>query len=168
MVASDLYHSACASLVAGSENASGGGVNVDFDKSVLLQFVAFILLFIIIKPLLLDPFLKVIEEREKRTEGAKTEARKMDERAGEIFQRYESELEKVRRVAAVEREHLRTDGQKLEARMLEEARQEATRISAEGKAAINKEADSIRFELGKSSAAIAGEIVGRVLGRGVS
>ncbi|MBI5534391.1 MAG: ATP synthase F0 subunit B [Deltaproteobacteria bacterium] len=154
--------------MAGSQHASGGGVNVDFDKSVILQFIAFIVLFIIIKPLLLDPFLKMIEEREKRTEGAKTDARTMDERAGEIFKRYESELDKVRKVAAEERETLRVDGQKLEARMLEETRLEAARIAAEGKAAIAKEADDIRIELGKSSGAIATEIVGRVLGRGVS
>jgi F-type H+-transporting ATPase subunit b len=168
MVASDIYSSACASLMAGSQHASGGGVNVDFDKSVLLQFVAFVVLFIIIKPLLLDPFLKVIEEREKRTDGAKTEARTMDERAGEIFKRYESELDKVRKVATEERETLRLDGQKLEARMLEETRLEAARISAEGKAAISKEAGEIRVELSKSSADIATEVVGRVLGRGVS
>ena len=40
--------------------------------------------------------------------------------------------------------------------------------AADGKAAIGKEVDEIRIELSKSSAAIATEIVGRVLGRGVS
>ena len=168
MVTSDMFHSACASLLAGSQQASGGGVNVDFDKSVLVQFAAFVLLLIVIKPLLVDPFLKVIDEREKRTEGAKADARAMDVRAGEIFQRYEAELKKVRQVAGEEREKLRVEGQKLEARMLEEARQQASRIVAEGKGAIGKEADVIRTELQKSAPAIASDIVGRVLGRGAA
>jgi F-type H+-transporting ATPase subunit b len=100
--------------------------------------------------------------------GAKTEARTMDERAGEIFKRYESELDKVRKIAIEERERLRLEGQKLEAHMLEDTRQQAARLGAEGKAAINKEADEVRVELSRSSSAIATEIVGRVLGRGVS
>jgi F-type H+-transporting ATPase subunit b len=162
-----MFHSACASLLAGSQQASGGGVNVDFDKSVLVQFAAFVVLLLIIKPLLVDPFLKVIEEREKRTEGAKTDARHMDERAGELFQRYEAELKKVRQVAGEEREKLRIEGQKLEARMLEDARQQSGRIAAEGKAALGKEADGVRVELSKSAAQIASDIVSRVLGRGV-
>jgi F-type H+-transporting ATPase subunit b len=167
MVASDILHSASGSWMAGAMEASGGGVNVDFDKAVVVQFVAFILLFILIKPLLIDPFLKVMEEREKRTDGAKADARKMDEKAGEIFQRYEAELKKVRAVASQEREKLRVEGQKLEAHVLEDARQQSSKITQEGKDVIQAEADKIRQELAGSTTAIATEIVGRVLGRGM-
>lgn len=166
MVASDILHSASSEWMASALEASGGGVNVDFDRAVVLQFLAFILLFLLIKPLLIDPFLKVMEEREKRTDGAKTDARKMDERAGEIFQRYEAELKKVREVAAQEREKLRVEGQKLEGRVLEDARQQSSKITGEGKELIAAEADKIRKELAGSTSAIATEIVGRVLGRG--
>lgn len=168
MVASDILLSASGSLAGALQTGSGGGVNVDFDRAVVVQFLAFILLFILIKPLLLDPFLKLMEEREKRTEGAKTEARKMDERAGEIFQRYEAELKKVRKVASEEREKLRADGKKLEASVLDDARQQAARITREGKDAIAAEADKVRKDLAGSTTAIATEIVGRVLGRGMS
>jgi F-type H+-transporting ATPase subunit b len=167
MVASDILQSASGEWMAGALEASGGGVNVDFDRAVVIQFIAFVLLFLLIKPLLIDPFLKVMEEREKRTDGAKTEARNMDEKAGEIFQRYESELKKVRAVAAQERERLRVEGQKLEARVLEDARQQSSRITREGKEVIAAEADKIRKELAGSTSAIATEIVGRVLGRGM-
>ena len=167
MVAIDLFNSASASLIAGSFESSGGGISVDFDKSVLIQFVAFVLLLILIKPLLLDPFLKLVEEREKRTEGARAEARSMDARAGEILKKYEAEIDKVRKVAADERERLRVEGTRLEQRMLEEARVEAARITGEGKDAIGKEADVIRAELTKTASTIASEIATRVMGRAV-
>jgi len=165
MVAIDLFNSASASLLAGSYESSGGGISVDFDKSVLIQFAAFLLLLAIIKPLLIDPFLKLVEERERRTEGARGEARTMDERAGEILKKYEAELDKVRKVAAEERERLRIEGSRLEQRMLEEARVEAARITTEGKDAIAKEAESIRVDLTKTSATLATDIASRVLGR---
>ena len=87
-------------------------VNLDFDLTFVVQMVAFSVLVIILKPLLFDPLMKLFEERERRTEGAKLLARKMDERAGELLQRYETELETVRRAAAEEREKLRAEGQR--------------------------------------------------------
>lgn len=167
MVATDLIHSASASLIASSVESSGGGISVDFDKSVLIQFVAFLLLLVLIKPLLIDPFLKLMEEREKRTEGARAAARTMDARAGEILQKYEAELDKVRKVAAEERERLRIEGQRLEQRMLEEARVEAARITAEGKQAIAREAEALRADLAKATGSLADDIASRVMGRGL-
>ncbi len=164
MHASELLTTAHASLMSAS---SGGGVSIDFDGSVVIQFVAFLILFLIIKPLLLDPFLKLMEEREKRTEGARAKAREMDEKAGQIIKRYESELDKVRRVANEEREKLRAEAQKLEARILAEAREETAKVVEDGKAKLAAERDAIRQELGAMTAAMSAEVASRVLGREV-
>ncbi len=164
MHASDLLTTAHASLMSTS---SGGGVSIDFDGSVVIQFVAFLILFIIIKPLLLDPFLKLMEEREKRTEGARADARKMDEKAGDIIKRYESELDKVRRIANEERDRLRAEAQKLEARILAEARDETAKVVEEGKAKLAGERDAIRRDLAAMTAAMSTDAASRVLGREV-
>jgi F-type H+-transporting ATPase subunit b len=153
---------------AASLLSAGGAVNLDFDLTVLGQMVAFSLFIIILKPILFDPLLKLFEERERRTEGAKLLARRMDERAGELLQRYETELEAVRRIAAEEREKLRAEGAQLEAKILAEARAEATKIVEDGKAKIAKEGQTIRSELGVKSSEIAREIAARVLGREVA
>ncbi len=166
MHASNFLSSAHVMLMSAS--SGGAGVTVDFDGSVLIAFAVFFILFLLLKPILLDPFLKVVEERERRTDGAKAEAREMDEKAGEIIKRYEGELEKVRKVANDERDRLRSEAQKLEAKILGEARGEAAKVSDEGKAKIRKEAESIRFELGQMSANLSQEIATKVLGRKVS
>ena len=150
-----------------AHTAQGAGVTVDVDGSVVITFVAFIVLFFVIKPVVLDPFLRLMEAREQRTEGAKTEARQMDERAGEIIKRHESELEKVRRAASQELERLRSEGQKLESHVLEEARQQTAQIVLEGKERIGKEADGFRADLRQSVSALAADIASRVLGREV-
>ncbi len=167
MQTSDIFCTAHASLKGFPMLAMGGGVTVDFDLSFLIQFAAFLVLFLVIKPLLLSPFLRVMEERENRTDGARAQARAMDEKAGEIIKRYDTQLEKVRRVAHEERERLRSDGLKLETKILGEARDETARLVHEGKLGLAKEADGVRTELSRVASSLATEVATRVLGREV-
>lgn len=144
-----------------------GGVNVDFDLTFLAQFLLFSMFIVVIKPLLFDPLLRVFEERERRTEGAKKKARAMDEKAGELLTRYEAELDKVRREASQERERLRAETAKLEAQIMAEARAETARILEAGKARIAAEVTELRKDLDRGQPALAAEVASRILGREV-
>ncbi len=142
-------------------------MTIDFDRTFLVQMVLFSFLILVLKPLLFDPVLKVFEEREKRTEGARTEARKMQEEAGDLLRRYERELERVNQVAAQERERIRTETGKLESEILGEARSVAAKVVDDGRKKIDGEVASIRFDLGRKSEQLSREIAQRVLGREV-
>jgi F-type H+-transporting ATPase subunit b len=147
---------------------ASGGVSIDFDKTFLVQMAVFALLVVVLKPLLFDPVLKIFEQREARTEGAKAAAREMQERAGELLRRYERELERVARVAAEERERLRTETTRLEAEILNEARTMALEMVAQGRRKLEAEVNAIQFSLGQQSEMLAREIASRVLGREVT
>jgi len=147
--------------------ASGSAVNLDFDLSFLLQMVLFSITVVVLKPLLFDPLMKVFEERELRTDGAKVLARKMDEQAGEMLRRYEAELEKVRVAAQQERERLRAEANQLEQRILAEARQEVATILERGRARIADEAKATRAELQARAVELSREIARSVVGREV-
>jgi F-type H+-transporting ATPase subunit b len=142
-------------------------VNVDFDMTFLVQLVLFTTFIVVLKPLLFDPLLRVFEERERRTEGAKRDARDMDARAGELVSRYEAELEKVRQAAGVERDRLRAEAAKLEAQIMAEAREETAKILEAGKARIAAEIGALRTEVDAATPALAAEIASRILGREV-
>lgn len=142
-------------------------VVVDFDPTFLVQLVLFAAFFLVLKPLLFEPLLRVFEEREKRTEGAKKEAREMDLKAGDIGARYEAELEKVRRAAGLEREKVRHEVARLEARIMAEARAESTRIIDDGKKKIEAEVATLRSDIDKQIPELAAQIATRVLGREV-
>jgi F-type H+-transporting ATPase subunit b len=146
-------------------HASAGGVNLDFDLTFVVQMVAFTVLVLILKPLLFDPLMKLFEERERRTEGAKLLARRMDVRAGELLRRYETELEAVRRAAAEEREKLRAEGQRLEAQILAEARAETAKLIEQGKKKLDAERQAVRAELSTKATGLARDIAARILGR---
>jgi F-type H+-transporting ATPase subunit b len=134
-----------ASLFAGS--SAGGGVTLDFDLTFLAHLVAFAVLVMILKPLLFDPLMKLFEERERRTEGAKLLARRMDEKAGELLLRYEAELE---------------------AQILAEGRAEVARLVEQGRAKLEADRRVLRAELSTRAADIARDIASRVLGREVA
>ena len=150
-----------------SFNLFAAAISVDFDLTFLAQFLLFATFIVVLRPLLFDPLLRVFEERERRTEGAKHEARDMDAKAGDLLTRYEAELEKVRREANVEREKLRNETKALEAKIMAEARAESARILETGKARITAEVEQLRKELRDAQPALASEIASRVLGREV-
>lgn len=164
----ELVSATAASVLEDASEAMSGGVPLDFDRTVLLQIVVFAVLIVVLKPLLFDPVLKVFALREQRTEGARATARELQEKAGELLLRYEKELERVKKVAAEERELLRSETSKLEAEILNEAREATTRIVEDGRRKIEAEVNSIRIAVGAESEKVAQMIVERVVGQGVN
>jgi F-type H+-transporting ATPase subunit b len=165
----DLAFATEVSALEGATRAmAGGGVPLDFDRSVLLQVVVFAVLIVVLKPLLFDPVLKVFALREERTEGARATARELQEKAGELLRKYEKELERVQQVAAEERELLRSETSKLEAEILRDAREVTTRIVEDGRKKIETEVNSIRVAVGAESEKVAQMIVERVVGQGAN
>jgi F-type H+-transporting ATPase subunit b len=147
--------------------ASGQASMIDFDRTFIAQMVLFVVLMLILAPTLFGPVLRLFEERERRTEGARTEARQMQEKAVQLLARYEDELGRVQQVAAAEREKLRNETLRLEAKILEEARQATVAIVEEGRKTLQVETAKIRTDLQTKSQQISQEVARTVLGREV-
>ncbi len=146
---------------------SGGAINLDLDRTVLLQMLLFGGLIVLLKPLLFDPVLKVFEERERRTEGAREEARRLQERAGELLRQYEREMERVQQAANEERDKLRAETTRLEAQILSEAREATSKIVEDGRAGIARELTAMQSKLHDQASDMAGALASRVLGHEV-
>lgn len=151
----------------GGHLVGAGGVKVDFDRTVLVQMVLFTLLIVILEPLLFRPMLKVFALRESKTDGARDEARELQEKAGELLRRYETELVRVHQVAAEERERLRSETSKLEAEILETARLSTAKSVEEGRLRVRQEIERIQFDLGRQTEQISRQMATSVLGREV-
>lgn len=143
-------------------------VTVDFDKSVFVMMALFAVMIVIMKPLLLDPMLRVFALREERTDGAKAEARAMQEKAAEILSNYEVQVAKVRAEATADRDALRKETARLEAEILAEARAAAEVIAKDGRMRIEAEISVLRKDLDARAVGLAKEIGSCVLGRELS
>lgn len=140
-------------------------VKVDFDRSVLLQMALFAVMVAILKPLLFDPMLKLFALREEKTEGAKSQAREMQERAGDILTRYEKELSAARHEAGEARETTRKETVKLEAAILAEARSAADSITEAGRATVQRELSELKAGLEAQSVELSALVAQNILGR---
>jgi F-type H+-transporting ATPase subunit b len=125
-------------------------------------------LIVILRPLLFEPVLRVFEERERRTEGARASARDMQEVAGQLLVQYEQELARVHEVARQERDRARAETAKVEAAMMAEARAAAGAILDKGRALIHEQRRQIEFALGRESERLARNLAEAVLGRSLS
>jgi F-type H+-transporting ATPase subunit b len=147
--------------------ASGADVNVDFDFSFIVQLVLFAAFVTFLKPIVFDPMLRLFEERERRTEGVRKRARKMDEKAAAFFQKYEAAMEELRREAAADRDKLRAETAKLEGQIVDEAKRESQRVLDEGRKAIQEEMAQLRSQFEAGRPALAAQIASKLLGREV-
>jgi F-type H+-transporting ATPase subunit b len=148
--------------------AGGGGVEVDFALGpIAIQIGLFVLLWLVLRPALFDPMLKLFEEREKRIEGAKVLARKTDEASAGALSKYEAEMAKARAAANVERDKLRSEGVRAENEILGRVRAHTAKSLEEGRGRMTSELAVARGQLRKDVQALAKDLAGRVLGREV-
>ena len=144
-----------------------GGVDVDLDLTVLVQAGLFVVLLLILKPLLFDPMLKLYEERERRIDGARVQARKIDEKSASALATYEQAMAKARAEANAERDKLRAEAMKVEAEILARVRASTAELLEEGKRKAQEEAARVKTTLRGQSGELARELATRVLGREV-
>jgi F-type H+-transporting ATPase subunit b len=142
-------------------------INVDVDLTFVVELVMFVALTLVLKPLLFDPMLTLFEERERRTDGAKAQARKIDETSTRALARYEAEMTRARAAANAERERLRAQGLAREQEILTGVREAAAKVMEDGKNAARAEAQRVRASLKTQAADTARELATRVLGREV-
>jgi len=142
-------------------------ISVDFDATFLVQLILFVGLTLVLKPTLFDPMLKLFEEREKRTDGAKLQARKVDERSATALTKYEEEMAKARAAANAERDKIRAEGVKREQEILGNVRSLTSKAVEDGKRAAHAEAERARAGLKSEATTLARDLAGRVLGREV-
>jgi F-type H+-transporting ATPase subunit b len=142
-------------------------IHVDLDLTFLVQVVLFVGLTLVLKPVLFDPLLKLFEEREKRIDGAKAQARKIDEKSAGALARYEAEMAKARAAATAERDRIRAEGLAREREILGGARATTTKVIDDGKRMAQAEAERVRAALKVRAAELARDLASRVLGREV-
>jgi F-type H+-transporting ATPase subunit b len=142
-------------------------ITVDLNLTFAVQLVAFIVLTLILKPILFDPMLRLFEEREKRIEGAKLQARRIDEKSAGALTKYETEMARTRETANAERDQLRAEGVKKEQEILGAMRTATAKTLEEGRRAVHAEAEKARATLRGESSTMARDLASRVLGREV-
>jgi F-type H+-transporting ATPase subunit b len=140
-------------------------INVVVDLTFVVQIVLFIGLTLVLKPVLFDPMLRLFEERERRIEGARIQARRIDEKSATALAKYNAEMARARGAGNAEREKIRAEGLAREQQILSSVRAATAKALDDGKRAAHLEADGVRTALRTQAVEMARELANRVLGR---
>ncbi|MCC6996153.1 MAG: hypothetical protein IT370_16205 [Deltaproteobacteria bacterium] len=140
---------------------------LDLDWTVALQFGIFLLMLLVLSQLLFKPFLKVHEQRQKATEGARHEAAVMTDKATADGVIYEDKMSKARAKALEERAVLRTETTKREREIVATGRTAAEQHLEKTKQIIRDAGDKARTELAPRVTELSLEMAKKILGREV-
>jgi len=135
------------------------------DISFVIQIASFFVLWLGLKRLLFDPVLRVLEEREARTAGARQTAADMQAAAQTLETEHERRMLEIRQRLAAEMDTLRSDTLSEEQRILAETRQQANQQLMHLRDSLRRQADEARTAVASEARDLASRIVTRVVGR---
>ena len=134
---------------------------------VLFQIVVLLLLWAILNKILFKPFLRLVEEREKRTEGLKAAAAALTAEAERLRADYESAIRQANDEGAAAKDALLEEERRTREQLLAESRAQAAERIAAVREEIKKEMDQGRAQALKEAEEIARQMAEKVLGRKV-
>jgi F-type H+-transporting ATPase subunit b len=141
---------------------------IDLDSTVFLQLFIFLVSAFLLTRVLFRPYLKVRAAREAGIEGAKEQARKMEEEARARMAEYDAAFTKAKVRATEERTKLRLEATERERQIVEDARQKTQTAVDDARKKLDQEAAEARRQLGPQADQIARSIAKKILGREVA
>lgn len=136
---------------------------IDFDATLGIEMGLFIVLYAVLYPLLIKPFMKAMDERHQGLEGSREDAEEFEARAERALNEYEKKIRDARREAAEIRESLRGQGQEEFQDILDEARGEiSAKVEAERQNVAAQRQEALK-QLQTRADELANSIVGKIL-----
>lgn len=145
------------------ELQQSAGIQIDVDATALVVAVLFLGLMVILKGMLFDPYLKLVEERERRTAGAATDAADMTVQTGALQSEYDKRMAAARSEAAAIRDEIREEARVREEAILSEARQRAAEIANAASKATAAELSAARSQMEARAEDLSRAITSRIL-----
>jgi F-type H+-transporting ATPase subunit b len=141
---------------------------ISLDISVAYQIILFVVLLLILNKVLFQPYLQLLEERERKTTGAQHDSADLELEGAQLRAQYDEKIAQAQAAGYAAKEAILQDGRQQRERILSQAREEATRIlegvRREVAAAMEREKRLAATE----AVAVAAEMVSKVLGRRVA
>jgi len=136
-------------------------------SEIIVGFVAFSLLYLVLRRAVVPRFEKAFAERTDAIQGGMERAEKAQKDAEIALTKYQAQLADARSEAQTIREDARAQGAAIIEEMRTKAQEEAARITATAQAAIEAERQqavkSLRNEVGALATELASKIVGEAL-----
>ena len=135
------------------------------DYTIIIQFVIFLLTWMVIGKLLFKPIASLLKERRGKTVGVRQETDKLLEKVEGLAAEYQTRMEEVKKEASKERERIRKESLRMEREIREQAKQEAAQIISELRVRLEEESVRVRETLREKANELSQDLASQVLGR---
>lgn len=141
---------------------------ISLNISILYQIILFVVLWLILSKLLFQPYLRLLDERERRTTGAQHDSAHLEHEGERLRAQYQEKIAQAQAAGYAAKEAILQQARQERETILAAARQEAAesleRVRAEVASAMERERQLAAAE----AVVVAGEMVSKVLGRRVA
>jgi len=140
---------------------------INLNATLLIQLANFLLLMYLLNRILFRPMLRVLAERQERTEGRRKKATQLEADAQAVWEDYQRRIQDAKADADRVRTQLIRQGETQRDKALEAASAEAEKAVAQVRARVRAEADDARKALKAEADRLAAAVAERILGRTV-
>lgn len=140
---------------------------IHVDQTVVIQIICFLVLWFVLNKLLFRPYLRLLEERESRTEGVRRETADLEGEGQRLRAEYEERIAEARESGRVAKERILDQAREQRERLLSGAREEAANILERVRGEIRSQLQKERVIAATEATAIAQAMANKILGRRV-
>jgi F-type H+-transporting ATPase subunit b len=141
---------------------------INVDLSLVLQIILFLIFWAILRRILFAPMARLMEEREKRTDGVQEQARAMLEEGKQLQAKYEAAIAKARAEGESIKSEIRAEAARARELIVAQGYEAATQTSQNMRAEIHRELEEARKTIVQEAESLAYDMAEKVLGRKVA
>jgi F-type H+-transporting ATPase subunit b len=140
---------------------------ISFDYTVVYQMILFIVVWLILTPILFRPYLRLVEERERRTAGTQHESADLAREGERLKAEYDQRVAQAQVAAAAAKEAIVQQARQERDQLIAGARAAATRAVEQARQDVQRQLEKEKDLALTAAAGIAEEMVSKILGRRV-
>ena len=141
---------------------------ISLDSSIVYQIVLFLVLWIVLRRVLFQPYLQLLEERERKTTGAQQESTDLEHEGAQLRAQYEEKIAQAQAAAFAAKETILQEGRRERERVLSQARDEAMAMLDGVRREVESQLQRERQLAVDEASSVAQEMVRKILGRNVA
>ncbi len=141
---------------------------ISLDISVVYQIILFVVLWVILSKVLFRPYLNLLEQRERKTTGAKHDTSDLEHEGQRLRAEYEGKIAQAQAAGHAAKEAILQEAQQQRARVLNQARAEATGTLERERQDVHNQLQKERQLAVSEIATAAQQMVSKILGRSVA
>jgi len=141
---------------------------ISLDLSVVYQIVLFLVLWFVLGKVLFRPYLKLLEEREGKTAGARQDTAELEREGARLKAQYEERIAQAQAAGGAAKESILQEARRRREQVLSQARQEAATTLELERREVARQVAGERQLAAAEATTVARQMASKILGRNLA